>query len=630
MTLVYLYLRTLGEGECPEVNLDSRHEFHFDGNSLHVSKGDALAPGFFSVIGNAHGPVESVSAVVGENGAGKTSIARFLGAFLDYEFSVRNDSILLGEYIAIFCICGKYYAFYNFYSRMEVLFEEIREFIPEKNRFNYPAGQGAEMKRARKILDSIKMVYVSPHFTAQQIFLGERVFNYSTAGLMVRVGNRSNGLANIARYAFRECLRMLQVVKAYLEIKDAPSEPVHLLRRTDVIISWRRNVLDLRQRYAIAREKWSRSEDLYKGLFNLTLRRGDRSCAALRTFAYFSLALLRERWLSEEKDAWDRDVGFAHFIKLCQNVVSDDMDDERAKHLIRKWIENEAGRRKRTSEQSCLGQERILGLEKLLKGMDRLEYLGYGGPSSGPMRIPLQHSVTATETMPVLMSVAEGYLECLGTVEFLDFDFSPMLSSGEASFLSMWGRLYDCIKKFEKLPSQKMRNRNAGYEILLFMDEAETTLHPEWQRKLVWYTIWFFEHFAPNARAHIVFASHSPMLLSDIPKSNVAFLLHGRNDYPVEKMRGDLAKIKNTFGANIYELYQLTYFLNKGPVGEFAYHKIKRLLSSVAAIGAKTSKRRVKLDDRLMDVEEMRQVIKIVGDPVLRNYFQRLQKLELV
>lgn len=630
MILAYLYLRTLGGGECPEVNLDSRYKFHFDGKSLHVSKGDALAPGFFSVIGDAHGPVESVSAVVGENGAGKTSIARFLGTFFDYEFAVRNDSILLGEYLAIFCVCGKYYAFYNSYGRTEALFEEIKGFIPEESRFNYPTGQSAEMKRARKILESIKMVYVSPHFTAQQIFLGERVFDYSTAGLMVRVGNRSNGLANIAKYAVHECLRMLQVVKAYLEMNDAPSEPARLLRRTEVAISWRRNVLDLRQRYAIAREKRNRSEDLYNGLFHLALRRGDRSCAALRTFAYFSLALLRERWLSKEKDKWDRDVGFTRFIKLCKDVGADDVDEEFAKHLVSKWIEKEVSRRREASARSCLGRERILGLGKLLKGMDQLENLGHGGRPGDPMRISLQHSAAAKESMLVLMSMVEGYLECLGTVEFLDFAFSPMLSSGEASFLSLWGRLYDCIKKIEKSPQKKMSNKDVGYDVLLFMDEAETTLHPEWQRKLVWYTIWFFEHFARNARAHIVFASHSPMLLSDIPKSNVAFLLHGRNDYPVEKMRDDLAKIKNTFGANIYELYQSTYFLNKGPVGEFAHHKIKRLLSSVAAIGAKTSKRRVKSGDRLMDVEEIRQMIKVVGDPVLQNYFQRLQKLELV
>lgn len=630
MTLVYLYLRTLGGGECPEVNLDSRCKFHFDGKKLHVSKGDVLAPGFFSVVGDAHGPVESVSVVVGENGAGKTSIARFMGTLLDSKLVARNGSILLGEYLAVFCICGKYYSFYNLYGRTEALFEEIGGFIPEENRFNYPTGQSAERERARQILDSVKMVYVSPHFTAQQIFLGERVFDYSTSGLMVRVGNRSNGLANIARYAVRERLRMLQVVKAYLEMKDAPSEPARLLRRTDVVISWRRNVLELRQRYTIAREQRDWRETLHRELFHLAQRRGDLSRAALRTFAYFSLALLRERWLSEEKEKWDRDSGFMSFIKLCQNVVSDDVDEVHSKHLIRQWIEKEAGRRRGTSAQSCLGRERILGLGKLLKGMDLLERLGHGGRPGDPMRISLQHSAATKESVQVLMSVVEGYLECLGTVEFLDFDFSPMLSSGETSFLSMWGRLYDCIKQFEKLPQQKMRNKDEGYEVLLFMDEAETTLHPEWQRKLVWYTIWFFEHFAKHARAHIVFASHSPMLLSDIPKSNVAFLLHGRDDYSVENMRSDLAKIKDTFGANIYELYQSTYFLNNGPVGEFAHHKIKRLLSSVAAIGAKTSKRRVKSGDRLMDIEEIRQVIKVVGDPVLQNYFQRLQKLELV
>ena len=72
----------------------------------------------------------------------------------------------------------------------------------------------------------------------------------------------------------------------------------------------------------------------------------------------------------------------------------------------------------------------------------------------------------------------------------------------------------------------------------------------------------------------LILTTHSPILLSDIPKENTIFL---------KKIKGVTEIYKNkeqTFGANIYDLYRNGFFLtnsNYGILGDFATGKIERV-----------------------------------------------------
>jgi hypothetical protein len=93
--------------------------------------------------------------------------------------------------------------------------------------------------------------------------------------------------------------------------------------------------------------------------------------------------------------------------------------------------------------------------------------------------------------------------------------------------------------------------------------------------------------------------THSPFILSDIPKSNVLFLENGK---PVDPMQ------ENTFGANIHSLLKNGFFLSGMPMGDFAKQKINALFA--------------KLNDGHFSVEEykaMENEILMVGEPYLRG-----------
>ena len=126
------------------------------------------------------------------------------------------------------------------------------------------------------------------------------------------------------------------------------------------------------------------------------------------------------------------------------------------------------------------------------------------------------------------------------------------LSSGEKMlFMFMVNLLYQV--KFIKLSYSKIN---------LFLDEVEFGLHPNWQKRFVKEIIYSLENF--DCKFNIYFMSHSPFILSDIPTKNVLFLKGGKQEFP---------KI-DTFGANIHTLLSHGFFM-EGLMGEFAKNKIR-------------------------------------------------------
>ena len=206
---------------------------------------------------------------------------------------------------------------------------------------------------------------------------------------------------------------------------------------------------------------------------------------------------------------------------------------------------------------------------------------------------------------------------------FLTFDILPKMSSGEMAFLSMFARMYRFVGKKTK----------PGDEVMIFLDEAETTLHPEWQRKLVAYFIRFFEVFIPYRHYQLVFASHSPTLLSDIPVGNCCFLERIEQDVngirKVYAQRHDFEgteECQNTFGANCYDLFRSAFIMKKGAIGEFSSWVIGNLLKSVA-------KRRLRADVTNKNgtpKSDIELISELIGDRVLVRYFQVLKDQGLI
>jgi hypothetical protein len=173
------------------------------------------------------------------------------------------------------------------------------------------------------------------------------------------------------------------------------------------------------------------------------------------------------------------------------------------------------------------------------------------------------------------------------------------ISSGEYSMLILLGRLNSILD-----------NENAKSKtILLLIDEAELGLHPQWQKNFISNLLDFINKRFVKHNLQIVLTSHSPFILSDIPKHCVILL--DKNESNVVVTKG-LAKSHNTFGTNIHELFTDSFFLQDGLMGEFSRKKINELINSINKAG------------KDIDFESYQKKINIIGEPFLRNKITEL------
>lgn len=153
----------------------------------------------------------------------------------------------------------------------------------------------------------------------------------------------------------------------------------------------------------------------------------------------------------------------------------------------------------------------------------------------------------------------------------LDDEGPTILSSGEQQMLNLFSRIYDAVEG-------KLRKTNEPTSLLL-LDEAEMGFHPEWQRRYIHLIVSFLSNLLVPLRFNfqIIITTHSPILLSDIPKCCTNYLK--RNNDITLKVNDD--KVGETFAANVFNLYRMSFFMEDGLVGEFARKKIKNLSKKI-------------------------------------------------
>ncbi|GAA0864806.1 hypothetical protein [Paraclostridium tenue] len=175
------------------------------------------------------------------------------------------------------------------------------------------------------------------------------------------------------------------------------------------------------------------------------------------------------------------------------------------------------------------------------------------------------------------------------------------ISSGEYAMLETYSRLYDVIKNNKKI------NKN----ILLLIDEGELYLHPEWQRVYIYKILRFLNIIFKEYKIQIVFASNTPLLITDIPRNNLVML---KKDIVDEENKSSLyCEDDETFASNITSLLKKSFFM-KSTTGEFAKIKINNVLSFL------TDK---KYDGKL-DKHSSLMIINSIGEPVIRKKLMQL------
>ncbi len=212
------------------------------------------------------------------------------------------------------------------------------------------------------------------------------------------------------------------------------------------------------------------------------------------------------------------------------------------------------------------------------------------------------------------------YNKTAGIAGYLNFSWG--LSTGESTLISLFSRLFSITKKLPEgyylIGDGSSRYLNEYYKkAIILIDEADLTLHPEWQQKYVKSIVNFIQDIYQECQIQIVITTHSPIILSDIPKNNVIFLKAKDNQINVD----DNLKHSETFGANITTLFYDSFFMDKGSIGEFAKNKINNIIQ--------TLKPNAEGETPVLNISEeirLREEIHIIGDEVLKNKLHEMLK----
>lgn len=168
------------------------------------------------------------------------------------------------------------------------------------------------------------------------------------------------------------------------------------------------------------------------------------------------------------------------------------------------------------------------------------------------------------------------------------------MSSGHKAFVNLFSKFYS------------IRNKIDNDNVIITIDEGDLYFHPQWQREFLNSLLVVLPKIL-ECNIQLFLTTHSPFLLSDLPKNNLIFLERNNielNVIPNSKIDGE------TFGGNIGELYLDAFFMEGKLLSEFAAHKIQTLVDKI------NRKEDLSLDDR--------NLINLIGEDLIRIQINNL------
>lgn len=174
----------------------------------------------------------------------------------------------------------------------------------------------------------------------------------------------------------------------------------------------------------------------------------------------------------------------------------------------------------------------------------------------------------------------------------------PLMSSGQQALALKISAIHAELTFQIKL--QRVNN------VILLIDEYEEHLHPEWARLFFCYLIKLICGFKDFVTVQVIITTHSPYIISDLPKENVIKINYSKNKRVIENCHYG-------FGSNIYDIICDGFFMNN-TMGEFAYDKINSMIVTLNS------------DNDISDVQydDFQYLVSLIDDVYLKSHLQAL------
>ncbi|AZA50099.1 hypothetical protein EG346_18785 [Chryseobacterium carnipullorum] len=552
MEILYFYIKQYKAIHNIGINLSNEFKFQFNEkeNNLIILNSEHYIPSFFGKN------ISNLTAIIGENGAGKTTALSYMVEYLSGGIHNHQDD----NSIVVFRKANQIF----YFSAHEI------NIISEANTYTLKRVLDTENIRSSAVTIFLSNVFDPTSYYTHNYLNGQlgETKNLSTQYLLYNdYQNRTGQDAHrkiltyeqrFSAFAAEEMIRIARLLR-WIGQKEAKGIPFPVNPPSYLNISL---VLNENEEYQDTIKKLQQASEKY-----FDIRKSERNKFLINAFIA-SIAYI----LNEIKFI----VGADMFRNAHENVpkrVLDYLNNNKSKNTTNEKNSIVPEIRDifhfilETDKHGILNQK-IYSIQRFLEALDKFVH----GRNINVFKENNLISVEITKANKGnLENLIEDYYETKGISSYVDFFFShspgtdSSLSSGEYALLLIFSRL-NSISLDSKKP------------LIILIDEAELALHPQWQKQFIYHFVDFIETRFKNHRVQIILTAHSPFILSDLP-SNCVVLLKKEKDRTT--IHSSLKSIKETFGANIHELFTDAFFLQDGLIGEFARIKIRDLIHEI-------------------------------------------------
>ena len=612
LELLYVWIEGFNEGLMKEqgFNFDNRFKYQLhpmsDGiHRLSIKDNPNHLEGFFQPEYSHAEPmavINNITAIVGQNGAGKSSIMDFLKENFGGN-DEEEDIDEIEEDIRYLYILRKYkgeklehYIYVSQNMRIDINVNKEMNFFYELRIDNVGFPRN---------IDNTTLIYFSNVYDNKNEYSKKKLLNISTNYLSSGQFQRDN-LSLTGDYKFDEVKRQIDFVY-WVNNSETPFVlPFKLPEYVEVVTSRTTNrgmgIFNTHENYPLMesiksvyasttipykekKTKFKLPNEMEDSETIIRLTRG-----ILRHLAYE----IRETSIRDELKYLD--------IGLFEEVESHSNDD--FIRLIRGL---------QRLEQVIKGpNDKIIRVKKMFGALAKFmtkfykDYRQNIKVDMGRMgEIKLTFKIEELKSGGRLKDVLDLYGDLCINYELFTFSWRDM-SSGEKALLNIYSRFYYASKRQELLSHPED-------DLIILIDEGEVYLHPHWQGNLLNSLIEFLPSVFKNKKElrqrdiQVILTSNSPFLVSDLPSTNIIFLRKEQNH---TKVIEDLDENHRTFAANIHSLLAHSFFMEEGVTGAFAKRKINEIIHLLIKEDIVTI---------FENEEKIEKTINLIGEPVIRN-----------
>lgn len=601
MELLYVWIDNFRDGLIEEqgFNFDNCFKYQLRCNQdnkkfeLHIKSNPNYLEDFFKPESHYMQPtakINNITAIVGQNGAGKSSIIDFLKEKFGTDSSEENEE-QIENYLYIVREYKDNEILHHVYfpEKMDVVIN-----IHKETNYSY---QVQNDKGFNCDLKQTDLIYFSNIYDKKEEYSNGKMLNISTNFLADSSFRSKNAflVGEGSNFKFQEVKRQLQFIYMIQQNLENFKLPFNVPTKIDLLYDNLRNSLS-GQDYTNLEGKdiFSSIQKIY---FSTNSRGGNRFSCPMNgrernVLLRFTRCILGHLFKELSHEKWEDKIKDIEFSLLEVGVQEND-------YLA--LIEG-------IDEFAWILMNRSQQLDELVKMLQAIailmsifykDYLFRTESLRGRFKDKISFNI---EEFKRFLEVYED--SCIN-YDFFSFSWRN-LSSGENALLNIYSRFYFVSKRWEL-------TRNPENDLIILIDEGEVYLHPHWQGKLLNSLIEYFPIVFSNITGgrqrniQLILTSNSPFVVSDLPSTNIIFL---KKEEGKTVVTDGLEDYYQTFAANIHSLLAHSFFMEDGVTGAFAKRKINEIIQLLV---------REDINTILQNEQKIERTINLIGEPVIRN-----------